>query len=190
MGREHLTLRLLLVGGLRPAELFALKTDDILGGAALRIDEAVKNAERQASGKRLGSTKTPDSNALVSISASLETELLAWAGTRPAGALLFPTERETTWRLGNYLKRVLRPLAKGVGIEDLTFQCLRRTCATHFGGDEKARQTHMRHASPATTLKHYQKSIPETQRLAVELLDAEFREKPEQPEPPKPVSVQ
>ena len=62
MGREHLALRLLLLGGLRPAEPF-------------RIDEAVKNAERQASGTRLGSAKTPDSNALVSISANLESRI-------------------------------------------------------------------------------------------------------------------
>ena len=40
----------------------------------------------------------------------------------------------------------------------------------------------MRHASPATTLKHYQKSIPEAQRSAVEKLDPEFRERPEQSE--------
>jgi integrase len=178
-GREHLTLRLLLVAGLRPAELFALKTDDMLGGGALRIDEAVKNAERQASGRRLGSTKTAESNGLVSISIDLETELRVWAAMRPAGALLFPTERGTTWRLGNYLKRFLKPLAVSVGIEDLTFQCLRRTCATHFAGDVKTRQTHMRHADPATTLRHYQKAIPESQRIAVEELDAEFRVQPE-----------
>ena len=38
-GREHLTLRLLLVGGLRPAEPFALRTGDTRPGV-LRIDEA------------------------------------------------------------------------------------------------------------------------------------------------------
>ena len=52
-GRERLTLRLLLVGGLRPAELFALRTDDIRSGV-LRIDEAVKERECEATGCRVG----------------------------------------------------------------------------------------------------------------------------------------
>jgi hypothetical protein len=38
----------------------------------------------------------------------------------------------------------------------------------------KDRQTHMRHADPAATLKHYQKTIPQSQREAVEALDAKF----------------
>jgi len=39
----------------------------------------------------------------------------------------------------------------------------------------KDRQTQMRHADPATTMKHYQKSLTEGQRAAVEALDAEFK---------------
>jgi integrase len=185
-GREQVTLRLLLVGGLRPAELFALRTNDIRSGV-LRIDEAVKERERQASGRRIGSTKTDESDGIVSLSADLETKLRAWADTRPAGALLFPSERGTTWRIGNYLKRVLKPLAVSVGIEDLTFQCLRRTCATHFGGTVKDAQTQMRHTDPAITLRHYKKTIPESQRAAVEALDAEFQQQPDSPKVPEQI---
>ena len=105
----------------------------------------------------------------------LEAEIRAWAETRPSGALLFPTEKGTTWRIGNYLKRVLKPLAASVGINDLTHQCLRRTCATHFKGDVKDRQTQMRHADPSTTLKHYQKSLSDGHPAAVEAPDAEFK---------------
>ena len=178
-GREHVTLRLLLVGGLRPAELFALRTNDISGNE-LRIDEAVKERERQGSGRRVGDTKTEESDGSVSLSADLGAELRAWAQTRPAGSLLFPTDRGTTWRIGNYLKRVLKPLAASVGIGDLTHQCLRRTCATHFPkGSVKDVQSQLRHADPAVTLRHYKKSIPESQRAAVEELDAEFRREPE-----------
>lgn len=176
-GRERLTLRLLMVGGLRPAELFALKTDDIRPGS-LRIDEAVKERERQATGKRIGKTKTDESDGSVAISAELEAELRAWASTR-TGSLMFPTDKGTTWRIGNYLKRVLKPLAKSVGIDDLTFQCLRRTCATHFGGTVKDAQTQLRHTDPAVTLRHYKKAIPESQRAAVELMDALFMQQPE-----------
>jgi integrase len=179
-GREKLVLRLFLVAGLRPAELFALKTDDIMPGQ-LRIDEAIKEREKQATGRRLGDTKTETSDTVVPITTDLEAKLREWADLRPAGALLFPSDRGTTWRLGNYLKRVLKPLAASVGISDVTHQCLRRTCATHFKGDVKDRQTHMRHADPATTLKHYQKTIPESQRVAVEALDKKFLGLPETP---------
>jgi len=40
-GREHLALRILLVCGLRPQELLALRDDDVTSGALL-IDEAIK----------------------------------------------------------------------------------------------------------------------------------------------------
>lgn len=175
-GRERVTLRLLLVGGLRASELLALRTDDI-GPCSLRIDEAVKDRERTASKRRLGGTKTEESDGSVAISPDLEAEVRAWAETRPAGSLLFPTETGTTWRIGNYLKRVLKPLASSVGIPDLTFQCLRRTCGTHFGGDGgdlKDTQTQMRHADAAVTMKHYKKSISERQRSAAEAMDREF----------------
>jgi integrase len=104
-------------------------------------------------------------------------ELRAWAETRAAGALLFPTEAGTTWRIGNYLKRVLKALAATVAVNDLTHQCLRRTFATHFQkhGTVKDTQSQMRHADPIVTLKHYQKSIPASQRAAIEELDAEFQ---------------
>jgi hypothetical protein len=32
----------------------------------------------------------------------------------------------------NYLKRVLKPIAKKAEIPDMTFQAMRRTFATHF----------------------------------------------------------
>ena len=44
-GREHLTLRILLVCGLRPQELLALRDDGVTAGA-LRIDEAIKEKEK------------------------------------------------------------------------------------------------------------------------------------------------
>ena len=69
-GREKLVLRLFLVAGLRPAELFALKTDDIMPGQ-LRIDKAVKEREKQAAGRRLGDTKTETSDTVVPVTADM-----------------------------------------------------------------------------------------------------------------------
>ena len=91
--------------------------------------------------------------------AALDAEVAKWRrslnGTGPEG-WLFPSERQAQpIRPGNYLKRVLKPLAveAGVGVtdtgkreedgtpiltSDITYQALRRTCATYFRQDLKA----------------------------------------------------
>ena len=119
--------------GLRPAEVFALRDDDIHPGT-LRIDEAVKDAERGP--KRIGDTKTTEANAYVVLTSQLEQELRAWAGTRPK-VPRFPTDRGTPWWIGNYLKRVLKPLATS------------RT--THHGHDTSSTSADIRHSLSKST---------------------------------------
>jgi integrase len=183
-GREHVVLRIFVNCGLRPGELFALCEDDV-GVGRLRIDEAVKEKERGA--KRIGDTKTPGSRAYVSISQGLQEELEIWIQarmqqrpyhTRAQGAssnLLFPNEVGKPFRIGNYLKRYLKPLAKKAGIEDMTYQALRRTCATHFQKHGRPRdiQAQLRHTKLEMT-GHYIKEIPEEVRTAVESMDREL----------------
>jgi integrase len=77
------------------------------------------------------------------------------------------------------LKRTLKPLAEKAGIPDLTYQGLRRTCATYFQVHGRPRdvQAHLRHTSIATT-GIYMQEIPEQVQRAVEELDSElFRER-------------
>ena len=88
----------------------------------------------------------------MSISQGLQEELEIWLEARrqqrpyhatsraAASDLVFPNEAGRPFRLGNYLKRYLKPLAKQAGIKDMTYQALRRTCATHF-------QKHANHAT-------------------------------------------
>jgi integrase len=173
-GRERIILQLMIMCGLRPAEVFALRDNDIEPGK-LRIDEAVKDAERGT--KRIGDTKTVDANAFVALTPALERDLRAWAATQSNG-LLFPTDQGTAWRIGNYLKRVLKPLAASVEppILDMTHQALRRTFATHFQhhGSIKDTQSQLRHADPETTLRYYQKEIPDSVRDALESFESEI----------------
>jgi integrase len=183
-GREHLVLRILINCGLRPGELFALREDDVETGQ-LKIDEAVKEAERGA--RRIGDTKTTGSQAYVGISTGLQEELEIWIQARRqkdsyhaaaeavSSDLLFPSETGTPFRLGNYLKRYLKPLAKNAGIADLTYQALRRTCATHFQKHGKPRdiQAQLRHTRLEMTGR-YVKEIPDQVRLAVENMDREL----------------
>jgi integrase len=183
-GREHLVLRIFLNCGLRPGELFALREDDIELGQ-IKIDEAVKEVERGA--KRIGETKTSASRAYVGIGPGLQEELDIWIRARrqqcayhvtasaSSSDLLFPTETGTSFRLGNYLKRYLKPLAKKAGIADMTYQALRRTCATHFQKHARPRdiQAQLRHSKLEMTGR-YIKEIPDQVRAAVDRMDREL----------------
>jgi integrase len=189
-GREHLVLRIFINCGLRPGELFALREDDV-GPGQLRIDEAVKEVERGE--RRIGETKTSGSRAYVGISEGLQQELDIWVQARrqkrpyhvtasaSSSRLLFPTETGTAFRLGNYLKRYLKPLAKTVGIPDMTYQALRRTCATHFQkhGNPRDIQAQLRHSNLEMTGR-YVNEIPDQVRIAVESMDRELCQKTKQ----------
>jgi integrase len=169
-GRENLVLRVLLFCGLRPAELLPLRIEDV-GLDQLRIDEAVK--EKETGAKRIGETKTQTSDAWVAVPPELARDLRAWVAKHPQRhdlrAFLFPTAAGTAYRVGNFLKRVLKPIAKSAGIEDFDFRAMRSTASTLFQthGTVKDTQGQMRHADPTTTLRYYVKVIPENQRKAV-----------------------
>jgi integrase len=140
--REHLIVRLFVIGGLRAQEMFELRVDDIEPGI-LRTDEALKETEKGAA--RVGETKSTTSNGYIAISPELEGELrtclqirnVADPYHRVVGTpndLLFPTEAGTPYRIGNYLKRVLKPIAKEAGIPDPpTRLCVERLRLTSNG---------------------------------------------------------
>ena len=89
--------------------------------------------------------------------------------------MLYPSETGTTFRLGKYRKRCLKPLAKKAGIPDLTYPALRRTYATHFQKHGKPRdiQAQLRHSRLEMTGR-YVKEIPEQVRTAVDSMDREL----------------
>src|ERR1700693_846790 len=103
------------------------------------------------------------------------------SATRQSAAFL--NRRGRAFSVGNYLKKQLKPLAKSVGIPDLTQQAFRRTSSTHIQkhGTVKDMQRHLRHSDPETTLKHYAKSIPERLRAAVAALDSQINGTPDGP---------
>ena len=170
IGRENLVFRILLFCGLRPAELLALRIEDVETDR-LRIDEAVK--EKEKGQNRIGETKTESSDAWVSVPPDLARDLRAWVAKHPhkedPKAFLFPTATGTAYRIGNFLKRVLKPIAKTAGIADFDFRAMRSTASTLFQahGTVKETQGQMRHADPTTTLRYYVKVIPENQHKAV-----------------------
>ncbi|MGI9069739.1 MAG: tyrosine-type recombinase/integrase [Bryobacteraceae bacterium] len=157
--RDHVLLRILMTCALRPSECFALRLCDVLPGK-LRIDEAVVMGD-------VGATKTEESNGIVPMSPALEGELRAYAsrfGVVDPAAYLFPSEAGTPYDPKNYLNRKLKPLARSAKVENVNFQVLRRTCATHFQNFGKVKDTQalLRHTNAAVTLKHYQKTLDES----------------------------
>ena len=184
--REHLVLRVYAVCGLRPGEALALRIDDFEGDQ-LRIDEALK--ERQLGEDRFGGTKTDESDSYVPIPPDLSREVAEWIAVHPQRnnprAFLFLNRKGTAFSVGNYLKKHLKPLAKSVGIHDLTQQAFRRTSSTHIQkhGTVKDMQRHLRHSDPRTTLKHYAKALPESLRAAVAALDAQITGRADGPKP-------
>ncbi len=169
-GRDRLIFRLLVIAGLRPGELFALRSNDYSNGQ-IRVDESIGSYKRT-----INDPKTEDSAANVPIPREVNDELLRYQAklkNRNPEAFLFPG------RYGGFpihsrtfLRRVLKPLAEKKGITNLTYQCLRRTFATHFQkyGLPKDAQSIMRHASIEMTMNVYTQPIPQSAREAQEAM--------------------
>jgi len=173
--RDRLIVRMFLVLGLRPGEMFALRWNDKQGNS-LRIDTAIVDGIEVE-------TKTEGSDAAVWLPVSIEKELEFWRSTgenvRP-DTFIFPSTRGTAINTNNFLFRVLKEAGKKAQIKGVTHQMLRRTCSTYMAQltTVKDVQAHLRHSSSKTTLEHYIKSVPESVRGAVESLDHLLKKAP------------
>jgi len=179
--RERLIVRMFLVLGLRPGEMFALRWNDKQQNS-LRIDSSVTDGIEVE-------TKTEGSDANVWLPASIETELEFWrTTTKDAGpeSFIFPSSRGTAVNTNNFLSRVLKAAGRKAGIEGINHQMLRRTCSTYMAQITTVKdvQAHLRHSTAKTTLEHYIKSVPESVRVAVESLDHLLKKAPADSEKP------
>ena len=91
-------------------------------------------------------------------------------------AFIFPNEDGEFLDPGNYLKRVLKKLARNLGLPKLTFQVIRRTIATlgQTKGSVKSVQGMLRHNRTATTTDVYMQEMPEGVRATVRAICAEL----------------
>jgi len=165
---DRLIVRMFLVLGLRPGELFALRWNDKAQNS-LRIDSSITDGIEVE-------TKTEGSNTNVWLPVSIDTELEWWksvSNDAAPDAFIFPSARRTAINTNNFLFRVLKRAGKKAGVVGVTHQMLRRTCSTYMAQITTVKdvQAHLRHSSAKTTLEHYIKSVPESVRVAVESLD-------------------
>lgn len=172
--REELIIRITLVLGLRPGEIFALRWDDVLG-YALRLDESTID------GRIYPTLKTKQSAGFVALPASIRSGLANWREMQNSSSerdFIFPNADGGVYRVDNYRADILKPALKKVadetGISGIDFRACRRTCGTHLSqyGGVKEVQAHLRHARATTTLDIYVQEIPAAVRTAVEKLDA------------------
>lgn len=182
-GRDRLIIRMFLVLGPRPGELFAFRRNDRVGHNYIRVDEAISPLAG------IVEPKSDSSTAFIWMPQSLGIELDFWMETqqdkRPE-AFLFATRKGTPLSANNFLKRQLKGAGENVRkkleeqgatlpsgfLEGLTHQALRRSCATHMQhlGSLKDIQAHLRHARPNVTAEVYMQEIPASVRAAVESL--------------------
>jgi integrase len=168
-GRERLVFHMMTLLGLRPGELFARRWRDWQQDRLSIPDDVWRGAIDQ--------TKTENSKGFVSLPQLLRTELETYRRlsrwTSPDD-FIFCSHRGIPLDAHNYLRRVFRQSCRQLGVEEVTFQCFRRTCSTYLvkysGGTIKDAQAHLRHANATTTLQIYTKTIPDSVRAAVEEL--------------------
>ena len=185
--RDRLICRFACVMGLRPGEIFGLTWADYnLMESKLRID-------RCYTAGRIQQTKTKTSKTTTWCPPSIVQGLAEWRKVSfIESPYIFPTRNGAPQDGSSYLQHVIKPAAIRAGImpprsESLAkgqrrmdrenivnFQSMRRTCATWCGDQASVKdmQTIMRHAKAETTLKYYQKPIPESVKAALIALDA------------------
>ena len=168
--QEFALLRLLLVTGMRPSEVFALKwrhIDLTEGNSTIILDSSVYHGELRNFTKatREGETQVA---VLEELAASVLTEWSAacldksGADQLDPDAYIFPNADGGFIHEGNYLHRVLQPLAKRAKIATpLTFQVLRRTVLTWAAdlGSMKDAQAIARHKTAQITANVYAQII-------------------------------
>lgn len=187
-GRDRLIIRMFLVLGLRAGELFALRRNDRIEPSQLRIDESI--SEELRGDERVVTPKTVASKAYVWLPSSIRIELDQWIDAmdnKQPEAFLFATRNGTPLNMNNFLRRTIKPAAERARtmllkqnpelsadiLAEVNHQVFRRTCATHMQkvGSVKDIQAHLRHSTPAMTIREYIQEIPASVRAAVESLD-------------------
>jgi len=127
--RERLLLRLAAVEGLRPGEVVGLRLADVDGGVVhirRRIYRGVVDTPKSKRGVRTVPLTEGTQRALV--------EYMTWLTDKAAGAWLFPSETgKTPLDYANVFRRRIRPALAKAGLGWVSFQVMRRTCATELG---------------------------------------------------------
>jgi integrase len=175
--REKLVVRLAIIEGMRPGEIFALRWKSVR-------DEMLNVEERIY--KRVFDTPKNGESRVVAISDGTSEMLKQWAALArdptPDG-FVFPSEnRLTPLSADNHWRRNMKPKLERIGLEWATFQIMRRTngsLSEKYGVDPKVASDQRGHGI-GVSLKVYTGSDLEQKRDAVNKLEAAVLRKPQQ----------
>ena len=183
--RDRILLTLDMTETFRPSELFALRW------SGFDMDRRTLTVSRTAyRGKLRDYGKTRKSLRTVHLPEGLANELWLWKQECPdpsPGAFILPNSRKRNGatkngfiRTDNYRARVLKKLAKELGLRKLNFQVLRRTIATlaQTKGTVKDVQGILGHCNPNTTANVYMQTIEEGVKQTLDAIYAELTAKP------------
>jgi integrase len=169
--RERLILKLAVLAGLRPGEIFGLRRS--------RLSENSADIRERIYRGKVDTPKTQKSKRTVPLSAGVREDLESWLAVSPVGreGWLFPSETlETPFSKDNALYRHMRPKLATVKLEWVDFQVMRRTHASLMrerGVDPKTVADLMGH-DVNVNLNVYTQSSMESRLRAVEALETAF----------------
>lgn len=173
--RDRVLMELDMSNALRPGELFALRWKCFDPKAkTMALKETVYKGKIRPWGK------TQASLCVVPLPKKLIPDLRRWKKGCPdpsPDAFMFPSREGGFLDPGNYLKRVLKKLARELKLPKLTFQVIRRTVATRGQekGTVKSIQGVLRHTKAATTTDIYMQQVPEMVAQTINAINAELR---------------
>jgi integrase len=170
--RERLIVKLAVLAGMRPGEIFGLKRGRISCSSAA-IEQRVYRGI-------IDTPKTHKSKRFAALSSGLRFDLEEWLGRDPEGTAddwLFPSEKLTTpLAKDNAMYRYIRPALKSIGLDWVDFHVLRRTHASlmrQLGVDPKVVADQQGHTLDVN-LNVYTETSLEKRVEAVEQLESAF----------------
>ena len=170
--RERLIVKLAVLAGLRPGEIFGLKRG--------RIDATSAAIEQRVYRGTIDTPKTQKSKRLAAVSSGLSRDLDDWLSRDPDGRSedwLFPSEKVTTpLAKDNAMLRYIRPALKTIGFDWVDFHVLRRTHSSlmrELGVDPKVVADQQGHTLDVNLNVYTQTSL-EKRVEAVEQLESAF----------------
>ena len=122
---------ILLFCGFQPEELLALRIEDVEAGR-LRIGEANKEKEKG----QIASAKAEPEGPTRGLACRLTSLGICTRGLRTClqGRSKGIPPSCTAYRIGNFLKHVMKPIAKAAGIADFDFRAMRSTASALLPG--------------------------------------------------------
>src|ERR1017187_1351177 len=155
--RERLIVKLAILAGMRPGEIFALTWG--------RLTATYADIRQRVYRRKIDTPKTDNSTRQAALSEGLLADIENWrmmaVDTRD-DAWVFPSERMTPLSKDNWWNRVMCPALKKVGLEWATFQVMRRTNATlmkALGADGKLVADQLGHTLDVSQNVYTQSSV-------------------------------